>query len=385
MGLQPAQELAMARGYSRIILKAAFVAVLGAGLACFSGCAGNERNSTDRDPACPMGSGCAGTGGTGGTGGVSGVGGTGGAGGTGGVSGMAGIGAGGGVGGTAGTGGTAGAGGSAGTGGTGGVAGSGGMDGNAGQGGDDAVGGTGGAMASAGCQATEWPESGTYTLEVDGTEREYIVALPDGYDSSEPYKLVFAWHYLGGTASGIARSGYYGLERRSQGGTIFVAAQGIDNAWPNTGGRDVAFTRAMLDFMRSSYCIDDDRIFSTGFSYGGIMSNTVGCQLGDEFRAIAPMSGSGPRSFRGTSCTGQVAAWISHGNSDTVVSFSSGEGSRDHWVSANGCGSETTPVGECVAYEGCDDGYPVHWCEYSGGHTQPRFAPDAIWEFFSQF
>ena len=39
-------------------------------------------------------------------------------------------------------------------------------------------------------------------------------------------------------------------------------------------------------------------------SYGGIMSNTVGCALGDDFRAIAPMAGSGPRG----NCVGKVAA-----------------------------------------------------------------------------
>jgi polyhydroxybutyrate depolymerase len=39
----------------------------------------------------------------------------------------------------------------------------------------------------------------------------------------------------------------------------------------------------------------------------------------------------------------------------------------------------------CVAYQGCDEGYPVHWCEFPGGHTVPQFASDAIWKFFSKF
>ncbi len=240
-------------------------------------------------------------------------------------------------------------------------------------------------VPSAGCGQGASPGSGDYSLDVNGTQRTYIVAVPSGYDENRPYRLVFAWHYLGGSASGIARGGYYGLESRSQGSAIFVSAEGIDAGWSNSGGRDVAFASAMIDWMKSNYCIDEARIFSTGFSYGGIMSNTVGCALGDQFRAIAPMAGSGPRAFGGASCTGQVAAWLAHGNSDTVVSFSSGQGSRDHWVSSNGCGATTSPMGDCVAYEGCDAGYPVHWCEYSGGHTQPRFGPDAIWAFFEQF
>jgi poly(3-hydroxybutyrate) depolymerase len=250
-------------------------------------------------------------------------------------------------------------------------------------------------MPSSGCGASEWPPSGNQTIDVDGTMRQYIVKIPDAYDANTPYRLVFAWHGLGGTAESIAsgfRGGYYGLETRANGTTIFVAGQGLETmsggaGWPNTGGRDIAFVRAMLDWLRSSYCIDETRIFSTGMSYGGIMSNTVGCQLGDVVRAIAPMSGSGPRAFGGAMCVGQVAAWLAHGNMDTVVSFDSGVASRDHWVMANGCGSETMPVApeNCVAYQGCDDGHPVHWCEFDGGHTVPGFASEAIWNFFSQF
>jgi polyhydroxybutyrate depolymerase len=249
---------------------------------------------------------------------------------------------------------------------------------------------------SSGCGADDWPASGNQTIDVGGTPRDYIVKIPDAYDTSKPYKLVFAWHGLGGTAAQIAsgfRGGYYGLETRAAGSTIFVAGQGLETSsggagWPNSGGRDIAFVRAMLDWLRSSYCIDEERIFSVGMSYGGIMSNTIGCQLGDVFRAIAPMSGSGPRFFGGaSSCLGQVAAWLSHGNMDTVVTFESGVASRDHWLESNHCTTEAVPVAPegCVAYQGCDDGHPVHWCEFDGGHTVPAFASEAIWNFFSQF
>ena len=99
------------------------------------------------------------------------------------------------------------------------------------------------------------------------------------------------------------------------------------------------------------------------------------------------MSGSGPASFGGANCVGSVAAWISHGTSDGTVSFSSGQGSRDHWVSSNNCSTSSTATSPspCISYDGCDAGHPVHWCEYSAGHTQPSFGQDAIWSFFEQF
>ena len=54
-----------------------------------------------------------------------------------------------------------------------------------------------------------------------------------------------------------------------------------------------------------------------------------GCQLGDVFRAIAPIAGSGPGfGTRTPTCVGQVAAWLAHGNQDTVVQFTAGTRSR---------------------------------------------------------
>jgi polyhydroxybutyrate depolymerase len=243
------------------------------------------------------------------------------------------------------------------------------------------------------------PPSGNLSIDVDGTPRDYIVKVPATYDANKPYKLVFAWHGLGGTAMSIAGGfggGYYGLAQRSGDTTIFIAGQGLPTSsggmaggagWPNTGGRDVAFVKKLVEWATTSYCIDRTRIFSVGMSYGGIMSNTLGCEMGDVFRAIAPMSGSGPRSFGGGMCVNRVAAWLSHGNMDTTVQFSQGQASRDHWVQANHCMTATMPAdpSPCVAYQGCDAGFPVTWCEFDGGHTVPPFAADAIFKFFSQF
>jgi polyhydroxybutyrate depolymerase len=259
---------------------------------------------------------------------------------------------------------------------------------------------------SSGCGATTWPPSGDKMIAVGGTQREYIVTIPSSYDPKKPYKLVFAWHGLSGTAQQIAMGyfgmgGFYGLQSQAADTTIFVAGQGLETGvtipggtgssstagWSNTNDQDIAFVKAMLDSLRASYCIDDKRIFSVGMSYGGIMSNTIGCELGGVFRAIAPMSGSGPATFGGAQCTGQVAVWMAHGNMDTTVPFAQGQASRDHWVMSNHCTSATMPVdpSRCVTYQGCDAGFPVTWCEFDGAHTIWQPSIQAIWKFFSQF
>jgi len=244
---------------------------------------------------------------------------------------------------------------------------------------------------SAGCGMPA-PMAGNATIDITGTAREYILALPEGYDPKKPYRLIFAWHGQGGTADQIASRGYYGLARMAQNSTIFVAGQGLPGSdgrsgWPNTMGRDVAFVKALYARLQGQLCIDENRVFSTGMSYGGIMSNTLGCQMGDVLRAIAPMAGSGPGYGGRATCVGQVAVWSSHGDNDTVVSTASGEASRDFWVKANHCQTDAVSVdpSPCVAYTGCDADLPVTFCKFPGGHTVPPFAAAAIWKFFSQF
>jgi poly(3-hydroxybutyrate) depolymerase len=221
--------------------------------------------------------------------------------------------------------------------------------------------------------------------------RTYIVKIPTAYDTNKPYKLIFTWHGLGGTAQQIAQFGYYGLESLSAGSAIFVSGQGLETGsgagWPNTNGQDVNFVKALVDWMKSNYCIDQARIFSVGMSYGGIMSNTLGCSMGGIFRAIAPMSGSGPLQFGTNVCVGQVAAWLSHGTQDPTVSFDAGVGSRETWRTRNHCMTTSTPAtpSPCISYNGCDPGYPVTWCEFDGGHIVPTFASSGIWTFLSQF
>lgn len=247
------------------------------------------------------------------------------------------------------------------------------------------------AMVSAGCGKTDVPPNGMKTIDVDGTQREYIVQVPTDYDANKPYRLVFAWHGLGGTAMQIA-SNFYGLTRHSANSAIFIAAQGLKMMpqaqfanWSNNGDVDITFTRKMLDWAKTNYCIDGKRVFSIGMSNGGMMSNVVGCELGDSFRAMAAMSGGGPKGYAKAACTGQIAVWISHGNKDNNVPFSYGQASRDYWTKANNCDTATMQVGNCLEYQGCDEGFPVQFCEFDGGHMVPAFTGEAAWKFFEQF
>jgi polyhydroxybutyrate depolymerase len=281
------------------------------------------------------------------------------------------------------------------TGGAGNTATGGSATGGTGEGGDDVT-------SSMGCGNAP-PEAGRKSITVGNLTREYIIALPENYDPEKPYKLIFTWHPWGGSAqqvAGTGANGYYGLRGASAGEAILVSPEGLDFGgnglgWGNSNGQDIEFARAMLDRFDDELCFDHNRIFSTGFSFGGMMSNSMACS--GLVRAIAPMAGNS----QGSGCangTQPVAYMGFHGVDDTVVTPGSGRIARDIFVSRNGCGAATASDSnwcelaggnnqpcECTTYEGCDEGYPVTWCEFKNGHTPAPNSAQTIWDFFSQF
>ena len=245
--------------------------------------------------------------------------------------------------------------------------------------------------------------NGRASIDVGGKMREYILALPDNYDQAHPYRLIFGWHPWGGSAQQVAQGGYYGLSSQAKGSAIFVAGEGLDfggngKGWGNEGGQDIAMLNAMLELFRSQLCIDENRIFSTGFSFGGMFSFAAGCSATSMMRAIAPMAGNTSVAGCGTGSR-PVAVMGFHGTEDQVVAIDGGRKGRDAFVERNKCSQQTMPAQttwcdtagqnfqpcSCVSYQGCMDGYPVTWCEYNGQHMPAPNSAATLWSFFSQF
>jgi polyhydroxybutyrate depolymerase len=242
-------------------------------------------------------------------------------------------------------------------------------------------------IGSAGC-GKKPPESGkATTIDVDGTARQYILTLPENYDPKHPYILIFVPHPWGGNMQQTVNGGYFGMKKVSENKAILVAPTGIDNAFFNQGGRDIKFFKAMLERFNSTLCVDQKHIFSTGFSFGGMMSFAVGCAMPDKFRAIAPNSGSFV-SGCDQSHPAPIAVIQSHGKSDTVMPITAGNTARDYFLKLNGCSNETKPIepsaGNCVEYQGCKEGYPYIYCAFDGGHAPQSWEAPMIWKFFTE-
>ncbi|MDQ1307266.1 MAG: hypothetical protein QG671_3098 [Actinomycetota bacterium] len=264
------------------------------------------------------------------------------------------------------------------------------------------------ATATAGCGKAPTLTSGQRSLQSGGQNRNFIVRIPDNYDRFHPYRLIFGFHWNGGTANDVDSGGsdreawsYYGLRQQANNSTIFVAPQGNGNGWANPGGQDLTFVDDMIRLIESDLCVDTTQLFSLGFSYGGGMSYAIACARATVFRAVAVYSGG---QLSGCSGGTQPIAYMGiHGISDSVLNISNGRSLRDRFVRNNGCTAQNPPEpaqgsGRHVitAYSGCRQGYPVVWAAFDGGHGPGpvdgggesgarTWTKTEVWRFFTQF
>jgi pimeloyl-ACP methyl ester carboxylesterase len=126
--------------------------------------------------------------------------------------------------------------------------------------------------------------------------RRYIVRLPNNYDRTKPHRLIFGVHWRDADYQAVdgGSAPYYGLRNLATGNysTIFVAPDGLNKGWANSGGEDVLLFDAIIKALSDDLCINEKLIFSLGFSYGAAMSYSLACSRPKVFRAVAVLSGA---------------------------------------------------------------------------------------------
>ncbi|MED7930554.1 lectin [Nonomuraea sp. LP-02] len=223
--------------------------------------------------------------------------------------------------------------------------------------------------------------------------------------------MIFGFHWNGGTANDVDGGGtsgypwsYYGLRALSNNTAIFVAPQGFNNGWANSGGEDVTFVDDMIRRIEADLCVDTSQRFAMGFSYGGGMSYALACARATVFRAVAVYSGG---QLSGCNGGNEPIAYIGlHGLRDPVLNISAGRSLRDRFVRNNGCTAQNPPepaqgslTHVVTYYSGCRAGYPVAWAAFDAGHTpgpvdgkpgdfepgENSWTRPVVWNFFTQF
>lgn len=245
---------------------------------------------------------------------------------------------------------------------------------------------------SPGCTTPGDLADGEHTFMLDGYDRRYILRLPQGYSTEKPWPLIFALHGNGGDTDywdGIG--GDRDIRTAFADEAIIVVAEAIDNqwrdysadptTWPERIELELTYFDTVYDAVRSQLCIDDDNVFSMGFSGGGSFSGVLGCRR-EYIRAIAV--GGSVIYFEQDQCVSTPAAWITIGELETNAGR---EEFRDFFRDLAGCSETSTPgtPDGCVDYDGCNTDTPVTFCSHPADHVWPSIGTDATKAFFRQF
>ncbi len=253
-------------------------------------------------------------------------------------------------------------------------------------------------------------------LAGDG-QRRFFLVIPENYDPNTAHKLIVG--FAGTNWMGEDIRDYLRLEADARNDEIYVYPDVLFRdfeGWGNYGGwllgphahpahgeQDLVFIRTMVEFLKAEYCVDPDRVFATGHSWGGDMAHVAACFLGDIFAASAPVAANRPYWFEqnngeAVNCEGDTAIWSFFGVADEHFAAAQaypgeyGDQCRDFWLLENGCeGADANlaidldPDGQCMLYQGCEA--ETRYCLYgpASGHQIPGYFPETVMEWFRSF
>ncbi len=139
-------------------------------------------------------------------------------------------------------------------------------------------------------------ETGTsVSFEHGGMEREYRIHVPANLPADRDVPLVVCLHGGGGNSRTASMMGLTPIADRE--GFIVIYPNSIDKHWND--GRDspkfaehdeaiddVAFLMDLVRSIREQYPIDSNRIFATGLSNGGFMTQRLAMEHSETFAAV---------------------------------------------------------------------------------------------------
>jgi poly(3-hydroxybutyrate) depolymerase len=275
----------------------------------------------------------------------------------------------------------------------------------------DASGGTGGTLGAGGAGGAETDhlsagcglagqETGEMQrrVQVGGVDRTYVLSVPANHDPDVPLPVILVFHGSGGSSRHSMAMGLQEARGADQAiylfpdGIVFEGYEIFGTSWNlYCNGYDMNFVDEMLSYVESHYCVDENRRFATGFSWGADMTNAIACCKGDEIRAVASASGDAV-DWNGR-CPGRKrpAFRFTHGanrldGGDGPYSGADFRASVAFYRRAHGCSDEIAEVepAPCVEYQRCAE--PVIVCTYPDmGHALPFGWASDTWSFFSSF
>ena len=232
------------------------------------------------------------------------------------------------------------------------------------------------------------------TITSEGQKREYLQYAPSDLGSKRP--LIISCH-------GMNQSAQYQWNALKDAKTladkekfVIVLPEGINNGWDISGDRDINLIKDLIAQMKKDFDIDENRVYLSGFSMGGMLTYHAMNKIPNVIAAFAPISGY---PMWGFTYTGKRAIPVihHHGTGDDVCVYSNVQRNIDELVKKNKCSSTPTITQNYGGYShitrkewgGGTDGVKVvlmelankgHWISNDG-----LFTLDEIWKFCKNY
>jgi predicted peptidase len=226
------------------------------------------------------------------------------------------------------------------------------------------------------------------------TKRRYFTNPPKTYDPGTPWPLTL-WGNgcgTGSTAEGELLMGGPASTKSVQ--VQLLAYQGCFSAGPdgdNANSPELPYFDQVLAEVEAEYCIDKSKVFVSGYSSGAWFTGLMACNRAQVIAGIGLAAGG--LQLNHDPCTGQTAGIVVRGTGDNGTPEAQTLALVNSLVMRNGCSMTTMPwdPGEtlfnsmpCVAYQGCQAGFPVVYCAVPGGHTDGgSITSQGFWKFWT--
>ena len=228
-----------------------------------------------------------------------------------------------------------------------------------------------------------WSSAEVIRWQVDGETREAIVYATAASRAGKKVPLVLSFHGYGDNMQNFQYTNLHVAWRDA----IVVYFQGLETrrglpGWQverGGGDRDLKLVDVALASFRERYNVDNNRIYATGFSNGGMFTYLLWAERPGVFAAFAPVAARLRSSVRP-----EKPKPIFHvaGEHDQLVSFSDQEAAIEAAIAVNGVGAMPTRCGEGCTVYGSGTPAPVMTWIHAGAHTFPRGTAERLVSFF---
>jgi len=235
----------------------------------------------------------------------------------------------------------------------------------------------------------------TMSWTVDGYQRQAIVFAPAPTFFPIRHPLIFAFHGHGGNMQGTSQLMHIqtlwpeAIVVYPQGliSPRFTDPPGNESGWQyeanqvrgNVGNRDLDFFDAMVATMKETYRVDEWRIYSTGFSSGGVFSYLLWAERGESIAAIGEVAG---QLWPSEQLTKPRAALLIAGSQDMTDPFPEQVRSMNDARQADYTFDFSFSCGQYCSHYPSLTLTPVKTFIHPDGHVYPSWAPDEIVKFF---